>query len=69
MEKPALRYFLQNSNCRCRRSTKRTFGQLCTKPGIKKPWNRCFMLMNTGDKPVYSKNNLLTTVAWKLTAK
>jgi glycerol kinase len=27
----------------------------------------CFMLMNTGDKPVYSKNNLLTTVAWKST--
>jgi glycerol kinase len=25
----------------------------------------CFMLMNTGDKPVDSKNNLLTTIAWK----
>jgi glycerol kinase len=27
------------------------------------------MLMNTGDKPVYSKNNLLTTVAWKINGK
>jgi glycerol kinase len=26
----------------------------------------CFMLMNTGDKPVLSKNNLLTTIAWKI---
>jgi glycerol kinase len=26
----------------------------------------CFMLMNTGEKPVSSKNNLLTTVAWKV---
>jgi glycerol kinase len=25
--------------------------------------------MNTGDKPVYSKNNLLTTVAWKINGK
>jgi glycerol kinase len=29
----------------------------------------CFMLMNTGDKPVYSINNLLTTVAWKINGK
>ena len=29
----------------------------------------CFMLMNTGDKPVLSKNNLLTTVAWQLNGK
>jgi glycerol kinase len=28
----------------------------------------CFMLMNTGDKPVYSIN-LLTTVAWKINGK
>jgi glycerol kinase len=28
-----------------------------------------YMLMNTGDKPVYSKNNLLTTVLGKSTAK
>ena len=27
------------------------------------------MLMNTGDKPVYSKNGLLTTVAWSLDGK
>ena len=26
----------------------------------------CFMLMNTGDKAIASKNNLLTTIAWKL---
>jgi glycerol kinase len=29
----------------------------------------CFMLMNTGKKPVYSNNNLLTTVAWKINGK
>jgi glycerol kinase len=29
----------------------------------------CFMLMNTGDKTVYSINNLLTTVAWKINGK
>ena len=29
----------------------------------------CFMLMNTGEKPVYSKNNLLTTIAWKINGK
>jgi glycerol kinase len=29
----------------------------------------CFLLMNTGDKPIYSKNNLLTTVAWKINGK
>ena len=26
----------------------------------------CFMLMNIGDKPVLSKNNLITTIAWKI---
>ena len=26
----------------------------------------CFMLMNTGNVPVMSKNNLLTTIAWKI---
>jgi glycerol kinase len=47
------------------------FGQLCTKPGMVKNTygTGCFMLMNTGDKPVYSKNNLLTTVAWKINGK
>ena len=29
----------------------------------------CFLLMNTGEKPVYSENNLLTTIAWQLQGK
>lgn len=47
------------------------FGQLCTEPGMVKNTygTGCFMLMNTGDKPVYSKNNLLTTVTWKINGK
>ncbi|EIA09171.1 glycerol kinase GlpK [Flavobacterium frigoris] len=47
------------------------FGQLCTEPGMVKNTygTGCFMLMNTGTKPVYSKNNLLTTVAWKINGK
>ncbi len=44
------------------------FGQVCAKPGMAKNTygTGCFMLMNTGDKPVVSRNNLLTTVAWKI---
>lgn len=44
------------------------FGQLCTQPGMVKNTygTGCFMLMNTGEQPVASKNNLLTTVAWKI---
>lgn len=44
------------------------FGQMCTQPGMVKNTygTGCFMLMNTGEKPVYSNNNLLTTVAWKV---
>ena len=44
------------------------FGQMCTEPGsVKNTYGTgCFLLMNTGDKPVLSKNNLLTTVAWKI---
>ena len=44
------------------------FGQMCTKPGMVKNTygTGCFLLMNTGNKAVYSKNNLLTTVAWKI---
>ncbi len=44
------------------------FGQLCTEKGMVKNTygTGCFLLMNTGDKPIYSKNNLLTTVAWKI---
>ncbi len=44
------------------------FGQMCTKPGMVKNTygTGCFMLMNTGTKPKVSKNNLLTTVGWKI---
>jgi len=44
------------------------FGQMCTKPGMVKNTygTGCFLLMNTGNKAVYSENNLLTTVAWKI---
>src|SRR5690606_14767428 len=44
------------------------FGQLCNKPGMVKNTygTGCFMLMNIGDKPVLSENNLVTTIAWKL---
>lgn len=44
------------------------FGQMCTEPGaVKNTYGTgCFLLMNTGDKPVKSSNNLLTTVAWKI---
>ena len=42
------------------------FGQACLKTGdIKNTYGTgCFMLMNTGDKPVMSKHGLLTTMAW-----
>lgn len=44
------------------------FGQMCTEPGmIKNTYGTgCFILMNTGDKPVLSKNNLVTTIGWKI---
>ena len=44
------------------------FGQLCVEPGdIKNTYGTgCFLLMNTGSKPIMSSNNLLTTVAWKI---
>ena len=44
------------------------FGQMCTEPGsIKNTYGTgCFVMLNTGDSPVISKNNLLTTVAWKI---
>jgi glycerol kinase len=44
------------------------FGQLCTKPGMVKNTygTGCFMLMHTGAQAVQSKNNLLTTIAWKI---
>ncbi len=44
------------------------FGQACLKPGMVKTTygTGCFLLMNTGDKPVLSKNNLLTTIAYQI---
>jgi glycerol kinase len=44
------------------------FGQACTTAGMVKNTygTGCFMLMNTGTKPMPSKNNLLTTVAWRI---
>lgn len=47
------------------------FGQMCTSPGMVKNTygTGCFMLMNIGDTPRLSKNNLLTTVAWKVNGK
>ena len=47
------------------------FGQLCTQPGMVKNTygTGCFMLMNTGEKAITSKNNLLTTIAWKVNNK
>jgi glycerol kinase len=47
------------------------FGQVCNQPGIAKNTygTGCFMLMNTGTKPIASKNKLLTTVAWKVDGK
>ena len=47
------------------------FGQMCTKPGMVKNTygTGCFMLMNIGDTPIVSQNNLLTTVAWKIKGK
>ena len=44
------------------------FGQMCTTPGsVKNTYGTgCFLLMNTGERPITSRNNLLTTVAWKI---
>ncbi|MBL9141513.1 MAG: glycerol kinase GlpK [Phycisphaerae bacterium] len=44
------------------------FGNQCTRPGMAKCTygTGCFLLVNTGGKPVASRNRLLTTVAWKL---
>ena len=44
------------------------FGQMCTEPGaVKNTYGTgCFLLMNTGEKPIESRNNLLTTIAWKV---
>jgi glycerol kinase len=44
------------------------FGQVCHQPGMAKNTygTGCFMLMNTGETPVMSRNRLLTTVAWRI---
>jgi glycerol kinase len=45
-----------------------TFGQMCLSPGsVKNTYGTgCFILCNTGEKPVHSKNNLVTTIAWQI---
>lgn len=47
------------------------FGQTCFNPGeVKNTYGTgCFMLMNTGEKPVFSNNGLVTTIAWGLDGK
>jgi len=47
------------------------FGQACFEPGMAKNTygTGCFMLMQTGEKPVKSQNGLLTTIAWGLDGK
>lgn len=44
------------------------FGQMCIEPGsVKNTYGTgCFLLMNTGKKPIQSKNQLLTTIAWEI---
>jgi glycerol kinase len=44
------------------------FGQMCINPGMMKTTygTGCFLLQNTGEKAVVSRNRLLTTVAWKI---
>ena len=44
------------------------FGQMCIRPGMVKNTygTGCFMLMNVGKAPVISRNNLVTTIAWKI---
>lgn len=44
------------------------FGQMCVEPGaVKNTYGTgCFLLMNTGNRPILSKNRLLTTIAWQI---
>lgn len=44
------------------------FGQMCIQPGMVKNTygTGCFLVMNTGEKPIESKNSLVTTIAWKI---
>jgi len=48
-----------------------TFGQMCLSPGsVKNTYGTgCFILCNTGEKPVISENNLITTIAWQIDGK
>lgn len=48
-----------------------TFGNLCIKPGMVKNTygTGCFLLKNTGEKALISKNNLLTTTGWQINGK
>lgn len=47
------------------------FGQMCIDKGMVKNTygTGCFILMNTGNEPVFSKNNLVTTIAWQIGEK
>ncbi len=47
------------------------FGQICFEPGMAKNTygTGCFLLMNTGKDKVFSKNGLLTTIAWGIAGK
>ncbi|MFA8301249.1 MAG: glycerol kinase GlpK [Hyphomicrobiales bacterium] len=47
------------------------FGQMCTEKGMLKNTygTGCFMMLNTGDKLTTSKNNLLSTIGWKVDGK
>jgi glycerol kinase len=47
------------------------FGQMCVSPGLTKNTygTGCFLLQNTGDRPVASRNRLLSTVAWQVGGK
>jgi len=48
-----------------------TFGQMCLSPGsVKNTYGTgCFILCNTGEKPVLSKNKLVTTIAWQINGR
>jgi glycerol kinase len=47
------------------------FGQMCVSPGLTKNTygTGCFLLQNTGEKPVTSRNRLVSTVAWQIGSK
>jgi glycerol kinase len=47
------------------------FGQMCVSPGLTKNTygTGCFLLQNTGERPVASRNRLLATVAWQVGGK